>query len=175
MRRPSKIDLILCSWRKTRKHLITFNSLHVISFNPEAFGQYSSRSKSRQSDRKRPFLMWTSSRMGKWNPEDLTCILKHEEYTFPSSELACSWALWARVTTIFVLYPRKKAAFLMTTIVPAKFNKANLRKDDQKHNSGRHADKQEDCWQHSWTNRLTDETEQKSILYNNVRSCKVLK
>lgn len=43
----------------------------------------------------------------------------------------------------------EKVALLMTTIVPAKFNNANLEKSKQTHNNGRQTDNQQGCRQHS--------------------------
>lgn len=43
----------------------------------------------------------------------------------------------------------KKVALLMTTFIPAGFNKPNSRKDRQTHNSGRQTDKQKEWQQHS--------------------------
>lgn len=63
----------------------------------------------------------------------------------------------------------------MTAIVPAKFNKANLRKDEQTRNSGRHTDKQNRKTAANTAEQTDWRMKQKSILYNNVQSRKVLK
>lgn len=93
----------------------------TISFNTEAFGHMTKRVLQVQATWQETTFSDVEGRereiQNTWHVQShlkgchLLFHQKHEEYTFPSSEWAYLWALWARLTTIFVLYPRKSSIF----------------------------------------------------------------